>query len=207
MSRPPPITLSQARAFVRMWRAWFPFAPASVCLTLMEIESSFRADAHALPDAATVARGIASGVPASGAWGLLQLLQPTASDMVVRVRRRLKIGPPLADGVASPGDTLALWDREHPECLTNPALGSLLGVAYLDQIAQKFGPRIDNIATAYHNGPGFLREARAAGTKIPDGLPPKGKAYVIRALALWPKYAADDVDDGTPTPPQGIPRA
>jgi soluble lytic murein transglycosylase-like protein len=167
----------------------------------MELESSFRPDAHAAPDAEALSRG----VPASGAWGLLQLLQPTAADMVIAVRRRLGLGA--RAGVPSPADTLTLWDPAHAECLANPALGSLLGVAYLDHLAGKFGPRLDNLAAAYHNGPGYLKAALASGKKIPEDLPPKGKAYVLKARALWPKYSADDADDGTPTPPQGIPRA
>jgi soluble lytic murein transglycosylase-like protein len=174
-----------------MWRGFFPLAPASVCLTLMEIESSFRPDAHA---------------PVSGAWGLLQLLPSTAGDMAIRVRRRISLVRDIAvpAGVVNPTDTLALWDVERPECLSNPALGSLLGVAYLDHLAEMFGPRLELLAAAYHNGPGFLRGFRAAGRKLPEDLPPKGKAYVQRALSLWPKYEADDE---TPTPPRGIPAA
>jgi soluble lytic murein transglycosylase-like protein len=189
-TRPPPITLDQARAFVTMWRAWFRLAPASVCLTLMEIESSFRPDAHAT---------------STGARGLLQVLPTTAQDMVAKVRRRLMSAPP--PGAPSPADTLKLWDPAHLECLFNPALGSLVGVVYLDHLAEQFGPRLELLAAAYHNGPGFLRSALKAGTPIPDGMPPLGKAYVRRALSIVPKYSNEDDDDLTPTPspPRGVP--
>lgn len=202
----PRISLAEARAYVRQWRAWFRLAPASVCLTLMEIESSFRPDAHAVPDAAAIARG----VPPEGAWGLLQLLPPTAADMVAKVRRRLMSAPPAGPSVSNPADTLRLWDPGHPQCLTNPALGSLLGVAYLDHLAERFGPRLDPLAAAYHNGPGFLRKFLSEGRKLPEDLPPKGKAYVLRAREIVRNYLADDDDeDSIETPPRGtrIPRA
>jgi soluble lytic murein transglycosylase-like protein len=186
VSRPPPITLNQARAFVEMWRAWFRLAPASVCLTLMEIESSFRPDAIAIR---------------TGARGLLQVLPKTAADMVAKVRRRLASVPPLG-AVANPADTLKLWDPQHPECLYNPALGSLLGIVYLDHLAERFGPRLELLAAAYHNGPGYLRSALDAGRQIPADLPPLGKAYVERALTLWPKY---EIEDERPTPVLGTP--
>jgi len=184
MSRPPALTLNQARAFVEMWRAWFRLAPASVCLTLMEIESSFRPDAIAIR---------------TGARGLLQVLPLTAADMVAKVRRRLMSAPPPA-AAANPADTLKLWDAQHPECLFNPALGSLLGIAYLDHLAERFGPRIELLAAAYHNGPGFLHSALKAGKQIPADLPPLGKAYVERALSILPKY---EIEDESPTPPMG----
>lgn len=188
MSRPPSLTLNQARAYVAMWRQWFRLAPASVCLTLMEIESSFRPDAIAIR---------------TGARGLLQVLPTTAADMVGKVRRRLlSAAPPGA--AANPAETLKLWDQQHPECLYNPALGSLLGIVYLDHLAERFGPRLELLAAAYHNGPGFLRAAMEAGKQIPADLPPLGKAYVERALSIWPKY---EIEDEAPTPPRGFPVA
>lgn len=186
--RPPPITLDQARAFVVMWRAWFRLVPASVCLTLMELESSFRADAYVIQ---------------TGARGLLQVLPATAGDMVAKVRRRLMSAPPPGNP-PSPADTLKLWDPGHPDCIFNPALGSLLGVTYLDHLAEHFGPKLDLLAAAYHNGPGFLRSFLKAGKKMPDEMPPLGRAYVERARAIWRKYSIEDEDD-TPTPPGGVP--
>lgn len=195
------ISLAEARAYVSQWRAWFRLAPASVCLTLMEIESSFRPDSHAVPDAAAIARG----VPPEGAWGLLQLLPPTAADMVAKVRRRLNSAPPPAP-FSNPAETLRLWEPGHPQCLTNPALGSLLGIAYLDQLAERFGPELERLAAAYHNGPGFLRAFLAAGKKLPDDLPPKGKAYVLKARETVLKYFDEDDDqDSIVTPPRGTP--
>lgn len=185
--RPPPITLDQARAFVTMWRAWFRLVPASVCLTLMEIESSFRPDAHAI---------------STGARGLLQVLPTTAQDMVAKVRRRLMSAPP--PGAPSPADTLKIWDPGHLECLFNPALGSLLGVVYLDHLAEQFGPRLELLAAAYHNGPGFLRTFIKAGKVMPDDMPRSGLVYVKRARAISVKYLIED-EDATPTPPRGVP--
>jgi soluble lytic murein transglycosylase-like protein len=192
------ISLDEARALVARWRQILPLAPASVCLTLMEIESSFRPGAHAIPSAEALARG----VHPAGAWGLLQLLQPTAADMARRVSRILRDSdpdmPPIpATTARDVAAALDLWDPAQPACLANPSLGSLLGVAYLDTLAERFGPRVDRLAAAYHNGPGFLRDFLADGKALPDDMPPKGKAYVERALALWPKYADDDL---TPAP-------
>jgi hypothetical protein len=185
----PPITVATARAFVHLWRQSFPAAPASVCLTLMEIESSFIPTAHAIPSAEAIARG----VPAAGAWGLLQLLPGTAADMVRRCQ--------IAAMPAPVRDAISVWTPDHPECLTHPALGSLLGVAYLDHLAGRFGPGLDKLAAAYHNGPGFLAAFLAAGKSIPEDMPPKGQAYVIRARQVWPKYQhTDDAETPQPTP-------
>ena len=98
-------------------------------------------------------------------------------------------------------EAMDLWDPAQPACLTNPALGSLLGVAYLDHLADRFGPRVDTLAAAYHNGPGFLRDFIADGKTLPADLPPKGRAYVERAVALWPKYAGEDLP---PPAPAGV---
>jgi len=57
---------------------------------------------------------------------------------------------------------------------------------------------IDRLATAYHNGPGYLRDFLAAGKTIPNDLPPKGKAYVLRARRVWPKYQICDQPAGPP---------
>jgi soluble lytic murein transglycosylase-like protein len=190
--RPPPISVAEARAFVRQWREWFRLAPASVCLTLMQVESSFR------PDAMNVT---------TGARGLLQLLPTTAADMAAKIRRRLMSAPP-AGAVANIGDTMRLWDLADPDCILNPALGSLLGVAYLDHLAERFGPRLEPLAAAYHNGPGFLRAFLSEGKKVPADLPPKGADYVGRAVAIWPRFRDDDDDeDQKPTPARGIPVA
>jgi soluble lytic murein transglycosylase-like protein len=190
--RSPPISIETARALVKRWRLFFPRAPASVCLTLMEIESSFIPTAHAPP----TAEQIANHAPASGAWGLLQLLQPTAADMM-RKLSRLAHDP--AGGM--PGDiveALELWDPDDPACMTNPVLGSLLGVVYLDHLAERFGPGLERLATAYHNGAGFLRDFMAAGGHLPDDLPPRGKLYVLRACHVWHKYADADADGPPP---------
>jgi hypothetical protein len=185
-----PISFATARGFVALWRETFPLAPASVCMTLMEIESSFNPAAHAIPSTEAIARG----VPAAGAWGLLQLLPGTAADMVLRCRRLPPPSPPLLR------NALADWTPDHPECLTLPALGSLLGVAYLDHLAERFGADLDKLAAAYHNGPGFLADFIAQGKTLPDDLPPKGKAYVLRARLIWPKYKHLDATDDDPTP-------
>jgi soluble lytic murein transglycosylase-like protein len=184
-----PISIATARGWVALWRGCFPRAPASVCLTLMEIESSFIPNAHAAPTADQIARG----AHPAGAWGLLQLLHPTAADMVRRVSRR-------ADLPRVALETIGMWDPERPECLAAPSLGSLLGVAYLDRLAEKFGPGLDELAAAYHNGPGFLSDFLAMGKRVPDDMPPRGKAYVLRARKVWPKHKLCDV---TP-PPAGV---
>lgn len=178
-----PLSQATARGWVQVWREIVPRAPASVCLTLMEIESSFRPDAHAPATPEAIARG----VHPAGAWGLLQLLQPTANDMV-RKLSRMQL-PRVA------AEALSLWDPAHPRCLTSPALNSLLGVAYLDHLAERFGPGLEVLAGAYHNGPGFMRDHLAAGRRVPEDMPPKGRAYVLRAQRVWPKYQLCDAPE------------
>lgn len=179
------ISVATARGWVDLWRETFPRAPASVCLTLMEIESSFRPDAHAVPSAEALARG----VHPAGAWGLMQLLQPTALDMARKLSR-----VPNLPRVAI--EALDMWDPRHPECLAAPSLGSLLGVTYLDHLAERFGPDLDRLAGAYHNGPGFMRNFLAAGKRMPEDMPPKGRAYILRARRVWPKYEICDQPRG-----------
>jgi soluble lytic murein transglycosylase-like protein len=181
VSRGKPISVATARHLVAVWRQTFQLVPASVCMTLMEVESSFIPDAHAQPTPEQIARG----APPAGAWGLLQVLPTTAADMV----RDLRALGTLPREVV---DTLALWEPTRPECLATATLGSLVGVAYLNHLAKLYGPELDKLAAAYHNGPGFLRDFLAGGGRIPDDLPPKGRAYVLRARLLWPKYSADD---------------
>lgn len=183
-----PISLPTARGWVDLWRGIFPRAPTSVCLTLMDIESTFNPQAHAIPSAEALARG----VHPAGAWGLLQLLVPTAADMVKRVQRT-----PDLPRVAL--ETIDTWDAARPQCLTSPALNTLLGVCYLDRLAERFGPELDPLAAAYHNGPGFLRDFLAAGKRIPADMPPKGRAYVLRARQVWRRYQLFDLS-GPPAP-------
>jgi soluble lytic murein transglycosylase-like protein len=183
------ISVATARGWIDLWRGIFPGAPASVCLTLMEIESSFRPDAHAVPTAEALARG----VPPAGAWGLLQLLPSTAADMVRKVKRT-----PDLPRVAL--EALETWDPARPECLTTPSLATLLGVAYLDRLAEKFGPGLEVLAGAFHNGPGFMRDFLEAGKRLPEDMPPKGRAYVLKARQVWPKYQLCD----TPAAPSGV---
>ena len=182
-----PISVATARGWVETWRETFRRVPTSVCLTLMEIESSFRPDAHAVPSAEALARG----VHPAGAWGLLQLLQPTAADMVRKLTRFPGL-PRIAR------ETIDMWDPRNPACLAAPSLGSLLGVVYLDHLAERFGPGLDQLAAAYHNGPGFLRDFLAEGKRIPEDMPPKGRAYILRARRVWPKYQACDDTSGPP---------
>ncbi|MEO7827194.1 MAG: transglycosylase SLT domain-containing protein [Allosphingosinicella sp.] len=169
----------------------FPRVLPSIALALMEIESSFRPDAHAppLPKKATAA-AVAGGEirPSSGAWGLLQVLQPTAADMVAKLKNRHRAGV-LEEDVAG---VLEKWDPKQPKCLTDAELGSLIGICYLDHLAERFGGSLVKLAIAYHNGAGFLREFLHAGKLIPEDLPPKGAEYLRRAEKAWAKYSDGD---------------
>jgi hypothetical protein len=168
-----------------------------MCLTIMEIESGFHADAHSQADA----------------WGLMQVLVPTAADMVARAQILLDAGRVPLDDQAQFRFTLSLWNpTSNGSCLADPALGSLCGVAYLDHLAVVFGPNLDKLAAAYHNGPGFLKKFLAEGKSIPADMPPKGKAYVEKARLVWLKYRnadgdAFDDDDDKVTPARGVPIA
>lgn len=185
MSTKEALTPKAARDLVARWCAIFPRVPPSMALALMEVESTFRPNAHAKPAKATDPKDVAN----SGAWGLLQVLQPTAVDMVRKLRRMHR------DGEGLPPDVLKVLDRfeaSRPVCLLDAELGSLVGVAYLDRLVEVFGAGLTKVAIAYHNGAGFLRSFLEDGQHIPDDLPPKGKEYLARALKAWPKYQDAD---------------
>lgn len=180
-----------ARDLVARWCAVFPRVPPSMALAIMEIESSFRPDAHAKPAKKTPSTDVAN----SGAWGLLQVLQPTAVDMVRKLRRLER------EAAGLPADVVAVvdrWDPTRPACLLDAELGALVGVAYLDRLVEVFGAGLTKVAIAYHNGAGFLRRFLAEGRHIPGDLPPKGKEYLARALKAWPKYQDADPIVGAP---------
>jgi soluble lytic murein transglycosylase-like protein len=185
------ITEDAARALVRQWCTHLVHVPPSVCLTLMECESSFDADAHAPPQVDDHHNDPRN----SGAWGLLQVLQPTACDMVDDL---LKAFHPMPLEML---EALRTWDAHRPACMLAPDLGSLLGCAYLDQLGKMFGTAIENLAPAYHNGPGFMRRFLREGHETPRDLPPKGKAYTIKAMQLVTKYADEDSNVHQADPP------
>lgn len=197
------ITVERARELVKLWTGYFRAIPPSVCLTLMEVESSFRPEAHAVPPPEAIERG----ADPRGAFGLLQVLPDTAADVVRSIQAAIAGDVARkADGEAPlvPQDVidcLTVWDREHPECLLREDLGSLIGVAYLDHIAKRFGSGLEKIAGAYHNGPAFMQRFLEQGKAIPDDMPPKGKAYIIRACELWRKYADADPIHTPDAPP------
>ena len=186
MNKAEPLKPKAARDLVARCCAVFPRVPPSMALALMEIESSFRPDAHAKPAKATTAADVAN----SGAWGLLQVLQPTAVDMVRKLRR---LNVEREEGL--PPEVMKVvdrWDPARPACLLDAELGALVGVAYLDRLVEVFGAGLAKVAIAYHNGAGFLRGFLEEGQHIPGDLPPKGKEYLARALKAWPKYQDAD---------------
>lgn len=189
------ITEDDARALVRQWCTYLVHVPPSVCLALMECESSFDADAHAPPHVPPLVLDTRSDPTNSGAWGLLQVLQPTGCDMVDELLREFHPMPP--EMLAA----VQKWDPHQPACMLDPQLGSLLGVAYLDHLGKMFGTAIENLAAAYHNGPGFLRKFLRDGHETPRDLPPKGKAYTLKAIAMQSRYADEDTSLHQADPP------
>jgi soluble lytic murein transglycosylase len=130
---------------------------AGLVVSLVRQESAFNARAT-------------SGV---GAMGLMQLMMPTARELMREERR----------------GTLT------PEALMDPELNARLGMKYLGRMLRAFGGRVEYALAAYNAGPGAVTRWRQLNGDLPsdifvEEIPyAETRAYVRRILAGTRTYA------------------
>jgi soluble lytic murein transglycosylase-like protein len=160
LHRGAPLPLSVVEALIAPWALIWQ-VPALLVLIVGAIESRF----HPLDVNDTDPRAVKRG----GAWGMFQITLATARDLLSRVSD-------FHQYAAS-----RRWDGSGPSLL-DPGLNTMLASWYLASLWHEFGDYPEALA-AYHQGPQKVRDMLAAGRAIPDQLPPKGRAYVLEALA------------------------
>jgi len=79
--------------------------------------------------------------------------------------------------------TLRKWTGVGPDLFDTDLCG-MFAARQLGQLTAEFGDDIARVAGGYHQGAGKIRSMIAAGEAIPADLPPHGKTYVTRALAV-----------------------
>lgn len=106
-----------------------------------------------------------------GAWGLFQITGDTARDLMGRVAAFRKF--PVSKA----------WNASNPSSLLDPSLNTMLATYYLSRLWKEFGEFLPTVA-AYQQGPKGVRRLVARGADLTTALPPKGRAYVAKALAV-----------------------
>lgn len=158
-----------ARAYAEKWGPVFG-APVSSLMTLARIESGFRADCAELS-----ARALARG----GAYGLVQQTLATAKGHAAKLA---------GSGNADVQRTLAAKWHGSARDLLDPDLNMMLAAYHVGVLTDRYGD-FKLVAAAYHQGTGKVDQMIRDGKAIPSQLPPKGKAYVTRALDVHERYA------------------
>lgn len=153
-----------ARSIANKWGPVFG-APIDILLVIARIESGFRADC-----ANYTLRALSRG----GAVGMWQQTLATARGHATDLAS--STNPLIVQ-------TLAKWTGER-SCLSDPDLCGMFAAKQLGELSRMFGGDLAAVAGAYHQGAGKIRAVLAAGGKLPDALPPLGKAYVTKALAV-----------------------
>ena len=155
-------------ALAEKWGPVFNIPPAFI-LAIAKTESDYRPGARNTSPSA-LQRG--------GAWGAMQVTLNTALDNAPRLA---KLGN---QAVAA---TLSAWDHTGPGLLV-PDVGVLFGSYQLGKLTGEFHD-FPLVAAGYHQGAQKVRDMVKAGRAIPDELPPKGKAYVTKAVANYGSLA------------------
>ncbi len=155
------LPLSIVEALVAPWSVIWD-VPALLVEIVAQEESQFHPGIANTTDPRAVAKG--------GAWGLFQITLDTAKDLLGRVRAFRRY------------PAFKRWDGTGPSLL-DPGLNTMVASWYLATLWHEFRGYPEALA-AYHQGPDKVRSMLAAGKDIPDQLPPKGRAYVRKALEI-----------------------
>jgi soluble lytic murein transglycosylase-like protein len=117
-----------------------------------------------------------------GAWGLMQQMADEAGEKLATIKRGFSEVPVVAA-------TLKKW-KGHPENLLDPMLNSMLGAWQLGMIRKNLGNTTDfkNIAAAYHQGLGAVRQRMKKGEPVVSRKTPAGLAYVAMATRAQNKF-------------------
>lgn len=164
--------IGQARELAQRWSAIFGHVPEGLVLTIMGIESSFHPDTENHTERAE---------KGGGAWGIMQVLQTTAADLIPKMQKRAYVGTvvPLVM------QTIRKWDGTG-KSLLDPELGTAVGAYYLDRLWQEFHD-FNLVVAAYQSGPAKVRALVSqgfSGSDIAEGLGPHGAQYVVMANAM-----------------------
>ena len=146
---------------------WSPVfgCPVRTLMIIGAIESGYRSGCAELSPRA-MSRG--------GAFGMWQQTRNTAAGHAAALAS--SVDPDVQA-------TLRKWTGVGPD-LFDPDLCGMFAARQLGQLTAEFGDDIARVAGGYHQGAGKIRAMIAAGSDIPADLPPHGKTYVTRALAV-----------------------
>lgn len=150
---------------------WGPVfgVPSFVIVSIASVESDFR------PTCVNRSKRASSR---GGAWGATGLTLTTAEGIADRLASH---SSPEIRRIAQG------WDRRG-EGLLDPTRAVVFAASYLGALWREFG-NFRDVAAAYHQGAGKVREVLSRGGVIPDDLPPIGREYVARALAAREEVA------------------
>jgi hypothetical protein len=153
-----------ARQIAEKWVPVFG-GTVEIMMVVARIESGYRA-VCANYDVSALTRG--------GAAGMWQQTKATAIGHAAALAN--SSNPTIAA-------TMQSWDGSL-QCLTNPDLCGMFAAKQLAELGRMFPGNFAAIIGGYHQGAGKIRVVLASGGTLPDSLPPKGKAYVQKALAV-----------------------
>ncbi len=151
-----------ARQLAAKWAPLFGI-PADLLLVIGKLESGYRSRAH---NPAAARQG--------GAWGMFQQTLDTAKSNVAQLQK---------DSRAEVRAVVARF-RGRGEDLWDPELNAVLASYQLGKLWKRYGGRFEHVVAAYHQGAGNVDKFLRQGRRFPDDLPPNGKVYVTRALAV-----------------------
>lgn len=156
---PGPRLETTCRTLATRWAKVFGIQPGTA-IAVVQAESDF------VP-------GVISRKGLGDAFGAMQVRIGTARGLVSQLK---------SSSNASVRKALELWDNTGSSLL-KPELGIMLGTYYLAELGKKYSSDFAQTIAAYHQGPGTVDAILARGGKIPDDLPPKGRAYVAMVTA------------------------
>jgi hypothetical protein len=156
----PRMALGAYRELCARWGAVWG-VPAVVLEVVGIIESSMHPKLIENEDPRAVGRG--------GAWGLFQMTLATADGLMQHPA--LKARPEARK-----------WDGTGASLL-DPELNAMLASYYLAALWRQFGTFLPTV-TAYQQGPKTVAHVLANGGNLVADLPPKGREYAARAIAV-----------------------
>ena len=165
-----PIKKAAIQELANKWGPVFA-VPASTIMSIAQIESGYKPD--------TVNWSLNS-IPLGGAWGPLQMTKSTADDWAKILSGHSN---------AQVRERAARWKGDGQLLIDDLDFAVMMSAAMLGKLTKQFGD-FKLVAGAYHQGAGKIAQMVRDKLRVPQDLPPKGKAYVTAALKTQGKAVA-----------------
>lgn len=145
--------------------------PTEVLMVVGKIESGYRPKCFC---------GNARAMSRGGAYGMFQQTWATAKGHAAALMDSSD-----SDVVA----TMKKWTGSNPFCLFDPDLNAMFACRQLGTLSKRYKGNFEQTIGAYHQGAGKIDQMLKDGKAIPAELPPKGKEYVEKAIAVRSQVA------------------